>query len=182
MNRRATRTPCRPPTGDDFARGLTEVHRFTAVGDDTRLGLEKMHWSVKREVVMPNDTLSVTSRIVASAPDPGFENSPSSTPQPRNQCRSGRPKASPDFRPVVVRQAGSWYESLPHDDSRRLRDESRHRATEPQARVLHHLAPEVPKRPLAWPTLCEGVESLNKFDDFFWDFFNSHCINCCRRG
>ena len=29
---------------DDVARGLTEVDRFAAVGDDTRLGLEKVHF------------------------------------------------------------------------------------------------------------------------------------------
>ena len=93
-----------------------------AFGDDARLGLEKVHWSVEREVAMQNDGLSVTSRIVVSAPDSRFENSPSSTPQPHNQCRSVRPKASPDIRPVVVRQARCWYESLPHDDSRRFRE------------------------------------------------------------
>ena len=61
---------------DDVARGLPEVDGFTAVGDDARLGLEKVHWSVEREVAMPNGALSVTSRIVASASDSVFENSP----------------------------------------------------------------------------------------------------------
>ena len=42
--------------------------------------------------------------------------------------RSGRPQASPDIRPVVVRQAGCRYDSLPHDDSRRIREESRRSA------------------------------------------------------
>ena len=49
-------------------------------------------------------------------------------PQAGNQCRSGRPQASPEFRPVVVRQAGCRYESLPHGDSRRFHEESRRSA------------------------------------------------------
>ena len=56
--------------------GLTEVDGLASVGDDARLGLEKVHWSVEREVAMRNDGLSVTSRIVVSAPDSRFENSP----------------------------------------------------------------------------------------------------------
>ena len=66
---------------DDVARGLTEVDGLAAVGDDTRLGLEKVHWSVEREVAMPNGGLSVTSRIVVSAPDSRLESSPLPTPQ-----------------------------------------------------------------------------------------------------
>ena len=57
---------------------------------------------------MRNGTLSVTSRIVVSAPESRFENSPLPTPQVGRQCRPGRPKASPDIRPVVVRQARGW--------------------------------------------------------------------------
>ena len=66
---------------DDVTRGLTEVDGLGAVGDDTRLGLEKVHWSVEREVAMRNDALSVTSRIVVSAPNSRLENSPLPTPQ-----------------------------------------------------------------------------------------------------
>ena len=89
MSRRARRLGVGGRQSDDVVRGLTEVGGFTAVGDDTRLGFEKMRWSVGHEVAMPNDALSVTFRIASSAPESRFENSPSSAPRAGNQCRSG---------------------------------------------------------------------------------------------
>ena len=53
---------------DDVAWSLTEVDGVAAVGNDTRLSLEKMHRFVEREVAVSNDGLSVTSLLVVSVP------------------------------------------------------------------------------------------------------------------
>ena len=58
---------------DNLGGGLTEVDGLAAVGDDARLSLEQVHGTVEREVAMPNDGLSVRSRIPAAVRESRFK-------------------------------------------------------------------------------------------------------------